>query len=282
MPNVTLTISTPILQAGEVFRTRYRLLPNGAYTANVDRDNNPFTLVGLVPGQYEMEVVLVKADGTVCEAVIKPFDVVSDYACSAFTPQIIQSGNLFYLRLSYAGVTNPPCGFHIKITGNSNNKIINYSPLPTSPLDIPIANEALNVQVIADLCNQKTLTCLDADMTAIETACTPLILNTATITFTKYYPNGSPGFLITLSYTNSTPPSNYLTLRCDQINVLSGAPAVVYFPNYTFGWLASTSTSVSFPIIANPAVFANKYHFTGYIIDVCGKKHTFSVTADLS
>lgn len=278
MPNVTLTISTPVLGVGEVFRTRYRLLPNGAYTSNVDRDNNPFTLVGLSAGQYEMEVIHVLADGTVCEAIIKPFEVVADYTCQIFTPVIVQNGQLFNLQITYGTVTNPPCGFHIKITGATTNKIVNYSPLPASPLLIPVANEQLQVEVIADLCNQKTKHCLDTIVNPIEPTCTPMILSSATILLNTTYPGGSKGFTITLNYTQSVPVSQYVTLYCIQTNALGGAPGIVNLSNPGYGPIAGGATSLSFGIIGNPNVYENTYNFSGYIIDICGKKHTFTVS----
>lgn len=278
MPDITITINTPILTGSDYFKTRYRLV-GGAYSANVNRTNAPFTLSGLIAGQYELEVIVVK-DGIECTATVHPFEIIGDYSCVTFTPVIVQNGELYNLQISYGAHVTPPCGWHIEIIGTQNNKIVNYASLPASPLLIPVVNEGFQLRVIADLCNGKSKTCLNTDVPPIIPTCTPMVITSTTIILDQSYTNYM-GFIITFFYTQSTPPTQAVTLIVNQLNVLNnGVPGGISFPNFSLP-IPAGNGSIGVPILANADVFASIYDFEWLIVDSCGASHTGTLQIQL-
>lgn len=276
MPNISITISTPVLTGGDYFKVRYRPV-GGAYGAYSNQTNATFVIIGVAAGQYELEVIMVK-DGVECPATIHPFTVTDPYTCVTFTPVIVQNGKLFNLQLSYPAHTTPPCGWHIEITGATTNKIVNYASLPASPLLIPVNNEGLVVRVKADLCNGKVQECLNTDVPPITPACSPIVISGASMVFNNTYPNGFKGMSLQVNFAQSSPPSQFLTVVLTQINVNAGVPGQTSYLNFTFGPLPTTSTGFSIPIVANNNVTGNLYEFTYLIIDGCNTTHTGNVS----
>lgn len=276
MPNVSITIPTPVLTGSDYFKVRYRLI-SGGFGPYQNEDNDPFTLIGLAAGQYELEVIMVK-DGVECPASLHPFTVTDPYTCVTFTPVMVQNGNLFNLQISYPAHTTPPCGWHIEITGATTNKIVNYASLPASPLLIPVANEGLAVKVKADLCNGKIQECLNTDVPAIAATCTPMVITGVTGSVNNTYPNGDYGVNISFSYTQSSPPTQWLTILINQKNATIGPNGTTSYPNFSFGPIATTGTGpVSVPIIANHNITGITLEFDWLIIDGCNQQHTGTV-----
>jgi hypothetical protein len=277
MPDITITIGTPVLTGADYFKTRYRLV-GGAYGANTNRTNAPFTLVGLAAGKYELEVILVK-DGVECTAKVTPFTVIPEFLCQVFTPVIVQNGALFNLQISYGAITTPPCGWQVKLTGQSNNAIINYASFPASPLLIPVANEATQVQVLANLCNDKVKECLNTDVPSITPACVPMVITGSSLTFNNIYPNGAYGFTLTITYSSqSTPPSTAITWVANQQNVNPPyAPGGFSFPNYSYS-LPISGGAFANSFIADQHVVGSIIEVDWIVIDACGTKHEGTAT----
>lgn len=272
MANITITINTPVLTGGDYFKVRYRPV-GGAYSSYQNEDNNPFQLTGLVAGQYEMEVIFVKG-GVECPATVHLFTVTDPYTCVTFTPVIVQNGNLFDLSISYPAHTTPPCGWHIHISGATTNKIVNYASLPASPLLIPVANEGLQVTVYADLCSSKQMVCLDTDVPSITPTCTPMAITSDTLVYNNQYPNGFYGMSLVLAYTQSNPPSQFITAMVQQINVTSGVAGQTSYPNFTLGPIVLGNSSVSIPIVMNNNVVGSLYEVNWLVVDGCNQTHT--------
>lgn len=280
MPDITITIPTPILTGSDYFKVRYRPVP-GSFGGYSNQDNDPFVLSGLTAGAYELEVTLVK-DGVECPATLKPFTVVDPFTCVTFTPVIVQSGNLFYLQLSYAAPGTPPCGWHIHIAGSTTNKIVNYATLPASPLLIPVNNEGLNVRVYADLCNQKSSECLNTDVPAITPTCTPMVISGVVITKTGTYPSGFIAVQVTFTWTQSSPPSKCITLKIVQKKIINTPDTIVSnYPNFSLCGLPPGGTNLVENVVANNAVMDNDYEFDWLIVDACNVTHTGTVTGHL-
>lgn len=278
MPSITITINTPVLTGSDYFKTRYRLLPNPFSGGYSNRTNAPFALSGLAVGEYELEVIMVK-NGVECAAKIFPFEIVPEYTCATFTPQIIQNGTLFNLRLTYPALVNPPCGWHISVVGTANNKTVNYNPLPTSPLDIPIVNEAINVRVTADLCNDKVMQCLNTNMTAIIPTCTPMVVSGVLMSYNSTYANGFLGINVAFSVTNSVPASKTVQIYIQQLNVLSGQPGS--YSNTAFPVVFTGVGSLIPVLVMNNNVFNSKYDISWVVIDGCGVKHSGTASLQL-
>lgn len=286
MPDVNISINTPVLAAGKTFKVRYRLLPSGAWSAYQTKTNATFTLTGLPDGYYELEVILVNADSSECPPTYKQFHVVTPFSCITFTASIVQTGSLYYLQINYTAPSgNPPCGWTVVYGGN----VVQYPTLPAPPLKIQVPNLALYLQVIANNCQLNQRACFQGEIDPVTPApCTPLVLNTVATTITYLQKLGTQyKFRIDLVFTQSNPCTTAFTLLCNQVNVLAGQPGQVSFLSYSFAPVSCTATGISFEILANPNVQwvmedidiqKRKFDFSGKLIDKCGAEHQFSAT----
>lgn len=268
-----------MLVAGSHFKTRYRQLPAGAWSSYVNRTNAAFTLTGLTAGNYELEVILVR-DGVECPAIIKPFTVTAPFECLDFEAEIVQAGSQYNLEISYTlpgGFVNPPCGWQVQIIGNTTNKTINYTTLPASPIKIPVANEGLLVRVIANLCDGKTQTCYEGDVSGIPTPCIPITMGTVSLSYVGAQVNGTQRFKITFNFTQSSPATTLPVINIIQTN--AGNPAQAFYNPY--GPISPSATSVSVFIDANTQVFQGNYYFGWYFMDACGHKYFSDVNEPL-
>lgn len=192
MADVVVTILTPTLTGSDYFKTRYRLLPAGAYTANVNRTNAPFTLASLAVGDYEMEIIFVDVEGateTECPAVIHEFSVDPEFTCFPFDAEIVQNGALYELVVTYtlpSPLSWPPCGFDITWNQNGTNNTIHYATLPLSGeirYTIP-TNANTSLTVLADMCGYYNV-CFEESVPKIPSPnCTPAVLTGYDLVFT--------------------------------------------------------------------------------------------------
>lgn len=228
MADVIVTILTPTLTGSDYFKTRYRLLPAGAYTANVNRTNAPFTLSGLAVGDYEMEVIFVDVEGATeieCPAVIHSFSVDPEFTCFPFDAEIEQNGNLYELVITYtlpSPLSWPPCGFDITWNQNGSNNTIHYATLPLSGeirYTLP-ANLDVNLIVMADMCGYFNV-CFEETVPKIPSPnCTPAIL-------TGYDLNYNPlsgVWRIRLNITNSNPTTNNYVFAFQELSLTNMPP----------------------------------------------------------
>ncbi|OSZ79120.1 hypothetical protein CAP35_12965 [Chitinophagaceae bacterium IBVUCB1] len=279
MPNATITIPQPVLTAGQYFKTRHRLLPSGGWSGYTNRTNATFTITGLVAAQYQLEVILVKADGTQCPAIYKTFTLIGDYDCTkvTFGAQMIKVGSVYNLQVTYtknAGYVAPPCGWQIVYVHNSTtyNYTITSLPLPTGNIRIPLTNNnGLLVSIFSDLCSGKKKLCYEADVTKPYEPCANMTLVSAVMT-----KNPSTGlFYITLNILQSAPPTTTPMVYYKQTNPLSsGLPDEKLFTPT----ISSTATAISFQVTPNPAAISEVFTYTGYIRDACTGLFTYTVS----
>lgn len=286
MADVTIQINTPILTGSDYFKVRYREYPSGAFGAYSNRTNSPFTLIGLSAGQYELEVILVK-DGAECPAILKLFTVVDPFECLEFEAEIKYntSQTALYVELDYilpTPFTNPPCGWHIQAIGATTNKVVNYTTLPTPPIKIAINNnEALFFKVIADLCDGKTETCFESDLTPPPEPCTGITINSVTANWVQQIGIYNR-FNVVFNFTQSVPPTTGMIVTVNQLNVIAGSTGLPGSTGYSqFNPLPVSPTATSFSVLIdmNSNVFLGYYDFQWMVVDRCGNKFTgqFSV-----
>lgn len=287
MPDINITIGTPVLVAGKTFKVRYRLLPLGGWSSYQTKTNATFTLAGLADGQYELEAILVNADSSECPPTYKKFKVVTPFDCITFTAGIVKTGSLYYLEIDYAAPSgNPPCGWTVVYGGN----VVNYPTLPTPPLKIQVPNQGIHLQVIANNCQLNQRACFDGDVPALPPPpCVPISPGSATANLVFINTAGQYVYNITIPFTQSVPCTNWFTLTCIQKNMVPGGiPAQVQYPNFTFGQVACSATSLTFQIAANPQVqmtytpggaLLKKFEFDILLVDGCGKPFTFVAEA---
>lgn len=279
MPNATITIPQPLLTAGQYFKTRYRQLPSGGWSSYTNRTNAAFTITGLAAAQYQMEVILVKANGTECPPIYKTFTLIGDYDCTkvTFSAQMIKVGSVYNLEVLYtknAGYVAPPCGWQIVYVHNSTtyNYTITSLPLASGSIKIPLTNNnGLLVRIFSDMCSGKKKQCYEADVTKPFEPCTNMTLLSAVMT-----KNPSTGlFFITLNIVQSAPPTTTPMVYYKQTNPLGSGVAdeKLFTPT-----ISSTATSVTFQVTPNTSAISEVFTYTGYIRDACTGMATYTVS----
>jgi hypothetical protein len=280
MPNIDITIPLSVLQAGQKFKTRYRLLPNGAFTSNVDRTNAQFTLFGLAAGDYEMEIIFVLADDTECPDAPYYFSIVPEFTCGDFVTQLVErpaNSNLFALQVSFSLASIPPCGWEVVYNQGGGNITVNYPTLTVSPVYIPMANKATSVAITALLCTGEK-ECFTSSVPSIPSPspCTPAVLLFGEIIAAPFA--GQPDGLYVF-FTQSTPPTSTAHFVWQQ----TGTPITPNTPldkgqfiqsGYIFGQSGGNSTIV-FQINPVPTVGLKTYILR--MLDRCGIWHQITV-----
>lgn len=282
MPDITITIPTPILTGSDTFLVRYRALPAGAWSSHTTQTNAPFTLTGLAVGLYQLEVIVVK-DGVECPAITKQFEIIAEYECIEFEAELVQtSAGLYNIEISYtipSPLVNPPCGYIIEIRGKST-KTITYATLPASPIKIQVLNEPMLVRVIADLCNGKRENCYEADITMLPPNCTPIVITDTSVAQLMGAPFFGTRFRIFFQITQSTPVTNYMVVLIQQkaSAVISGNVGQTSYASFNPLNITNTPTQFFVDIDANLNIYGTLMEFDYMLQDYCGKKHTGTVS----
>lgn len=289
--DITLQISTPVLTGGEYFKTRYRLLPNGAYTGNTNRDNSQFTLTGLAAGSYTMEIIYVNEAGQECETMYQNFTVLEEGECKEFTV-VITSGTFGNkIEISYTGAGTFPNGFDITYypLPGGTAQTANYNPLPASPFNISIPKGFDYHVVINGKYSDGSYTeCFEDDIFRPEDPCTPMVINSIVLTPNALNTNGDYHVTLTMNITQSNPLSALFTVNGTQQNVLAGYPPATIFwstspPqaagafNYNQSFHMRYTTATGTPKLAPPY----KLKMSGTLVDGCGVSHPWTVEVDL-
>lgn len=278
MPNLTVTISTPVLTAGQSFKERHRLLPGGAWSGYTTRSNAAFTLTGLSQGNYEFEFILVLANGTECPARYFTQEV-KEFECPTFT--ITQERTPVYrLKIEYTLPSGyvAPCRYLIgyrDIATGSGFANTTYTTLPPSPFYIPITGAQTNVRdlvirIVADLCEDRYKYCYEDIVPAPPAVpCVPMGL-----------------FEWAVNRIKLTETTGYYQF---QFTALQSVPAttnaIIHIKQS--GWMPPVSpwqTNIVLNPAPNPFVFnttiqynrgvtAQQVSWSFYLTDGCGKTH---------
>lgn len=284
MANVTFTIPNPVLSGTEKFKTRYRKLPNGSFTAYVDRTNTPFTINGLDDSaQYVLEIVFVKEDGTECPATYEFFDTEIAGDCVTINGQIICENNLAFLILTYtfpSPYTIPPCGYKITLTQGSTTIVID-KPLGLNiggqeTISLPNAN-SWTVRVQKNLCSGILRDCYFVSLFGVECGCDPLVITSTSISFNPLNP--SP-WRITINFIDSNPQTMFTRISFNQTNtVTSGAldSGFIVLPTTPIGIGASTAWSITFPVSPNMNGAFETPSYKGIVFDACDTPVPFTI-----
>lgn len=274
MPDVNITIPTPLIVPPAKFKTRYRELPSGIFSANVDRNNTTFTLTGLSSGNYELEVIYVNEDGQECDITLWPFEVKEDFTCISFSGEIVSGSPVPYkLRITYPTpvTSNPPCGWEVAYLQPpfTNYVVIPYSTLPTSGvIEFPIAsNNGLLLRIRALMCNGEYKECAFTDVPPIvPPPCVPAGVPTYTIREVFNTGLGKCEYFVDVSFTQSNPVSN--TVQFSYLQSSSSPIAVDQF-NGTIN--VGAGPLVTFTKKLNPSFKAGQEctAYTFNVIDRC-------------
>lgn len=288
--DITLQISTPVLTGGEYFKTRYRLLPNGAYTGNTNRDNSQFTLTGLAAGSYTMEIIYVNEAGQECQTMYQNFTVLEEGECKEFTVAITSGTFGNKIEISYTGAGTFPNGFDITYypLPGGTAQTANYNPLPASPFSISIPKGFDYHVVINGKYSDGSYTeCFEDDIFRPEDPCTPMTITSTLITPLGRLPNGDYHVTLRINWANSTPPTQIVAATGTQQNVLGGNPPAAINWNFTTGGAATgfynQSLSMRYQTPSGTPIIAPAYKlkFAGTWIDGCGVSTPWTAEVDL-
>lgn len=282
MASVTVRISSPLLDGGEKFIERHRLLPLGAFSSFTDRTNAPFTVTGLVDGTYQFEISFVKADGTICPPVFKTYDVIGEepevYECPEFTvTQEIQPARL---KIEYTtGTGVPTCGYKVEYRTATGGYIgVTYAVLPASPfyVTLPLSDDLI-VRITANQCNGSVI-CFEDDVPEPPIApCTPMTDFEYLVVPSEEPMQKRKKYTITLTATQSSTPTTSAVFTIEQGFTL--APAVQWTGAFPRSGISPTAFSQTFVVYHNfpygaptpPVYWVIKFN------DACGTLHNIIV-----
>lgn len=295
MPDIEINIASPQLQAGEKFKIRYRTLPGGSFGAYQDKTSNTFTFAGLSAGDYEIEYVFVKADASECPTVVSTFTVVPEYECVEFNAEVVQSGGLYYLSISYPTITNnPPCGWRIreKAVGGGGSTTT-HTTLPSSPINYPMGvNTDMELTITALLCNGKEVVCFNEIIPKVaEPECDGMVVNSYALDYRIF--TSHTQWSILLDTIQSTPPTNPITVHYQEISQVpagitpdSGSVQLPFTigPGTPVSWSITTLFPKGIFLTVPgqnpdlpPEYIPNCIRYSVSFIDKCGEQHAFDV-----
>lgn len=281
MADLQINIPSPILDVGEKFKYRYKLLPSGGYTSYTDVFTNSFTITGLAAGSYQVEIIFITADGIDCNAFVRVFDVQPEYICTDFVAQMVEDptgSGLFYIEINFAAHTPPPCGWIITTTQGNVTKTNRYPSLPASgTLRIASPNKNTTVTIAADLCNNRTKQCYTVSVSAVPviTPCVPIVILDTDLLYDEL-PNQ---YSIRILFQQSTPPTLGINIVWKQL----GTPLVAsqnldsgskIFPGWVY--TAQGANFVEY-LLVYPIAVIGQIRYEVKMIDQCGTAHIFTV-----
>jgi hypothetical protein len=271
--NITITIPNPVLNTGQYFSVRYKLHNSISWTLDLTHHTNaPFTLNGLIDGDWDIGYTLVNADGSTCPERIDHFTLFTPGCpCLTNATGVVEqiSANNFQIRVNFTPPSSQPgCGWIINLTdSNGIQTSFSYQTL-TSPLIIPITvNSAYLVEILADCCGRNLQQCAMLDLSkAIVSTCVhslfPPIENQLLLTYV------SGQYYLQLTCTQqSNPVSPTFKISYEQIPT-TGVPGA------DTGIVTVTPTGTApnilcvFPVNPNPL---HSYAYRAHVYDICGQ-----------
>lgn len=277
-----VTIPLPVIVPPQYFKIRYRAIGAGSWTNFANQDNDPFTITGLTPGNYEMEATLVLADGTECNPAIYTFTV-KDYECleDIEAEIILDADGTYKIHLTYTippGILDPPCYWEtVWYQLPSGTPVTNAWPILPTEIKIPIgANVPHHLTFRAHLCEGQYLVCFDEDIPAApQPPCDPmqsLAYEILASDHGEYY--------LQITFQNSNPPTTNAQYYYRQYGgMVSGIPQP-----YVTGYVPISSSQTQLIFLLHPNLNVSPdinnvkvLRYQGYIVDGCGVQHNFFV-----
>jgi hypothetical protein len=286
MADLEITIPFPILTPPEIFKVRYRKLPAGVFSSYQNEDNTPFTLTGLTSGDYQIEVIVVLADGTECPAT-SFIETVVEFTCGTFT--VTQELTPYRLKIEHSGVIASGCGYNIgyRQIGSTGFANVHYNdPLPASPIyiNIPFPTPLdLEVRITADQCNGKATICYDEVVDKpVVPPCVPMpFVEFFSIEKTRDLPNKVEEYYLQYKFRATIPNCGTADLNISQTPIPPAASGVQ-------GWTVSNIITVS--SISGDQTRGLFIRYNGYsgapfprtwtfdLLDCCGVHHGLQIT----
>ncbi len=285
MADLSITIPTPVLVAGQAFRVRYRVHPAGSWTTlTPDKTNATFTITGLSPDTYDISFMLVKFEGspaveTGCDEAIRTVTLTDEIGCIEASGEItLIDQNLYILTVTYTGT--PTACFYELIYGiaGQTQSTITYATLPASPIILPASNNQYTIEIRAYTCDGLYTVCYEDTIDPPEGGCEHSTITTAELIFY----NG--GIYIHLVIAQSVPMTSMFYVSYYQSNMVNtGIPD----PGGTFPYAGTPTTTILYiPVTPNfDIVLTNGdqiLKYAGSFTDACGYTNKFNIDLEIS
>lgn len=278
MPDFSFTIPQPQLLAGQSFKVRYRLLPNGVFGSTTTFTSNTISYAALPEGQYQFEIIWYNGVED-CPAVLYVFNVEDPPtpACLDFTAEIVQNGLIYELVVTYpvpSPFQLPDCGYDFRIVQGVNIQNINGVVLNGSGevRFTIVSNEGLYLRITANHCGDNMEVCFDDDVTGIDPECSPIVITDVQIV---PHPSNPDYRQIRIFYNQSTPRTLNTTIWYMQTDSL--APGVVPDSGTIFTSISLSPTSnITFVVIPKKGQWVTDPSYRGTMTDYCGNTHAWS------
>ncbi len=272
--DVTITIPSPVLVAGQFFIVQYRLLGNPSWIGVPPQTNAPFTITGLAAGIYELWTQLAEGSpGILCEERIDTFTVSQDVACMDYSAELVKGETTTVnLIVAVSSIPSPVvfCGLRFSYypVGNPGAVItVNYAVPPiNSTYTFPASAVDYHLTVTQIGCDGSEIICFDDDVEYVSAGCIPASFGTAEL---NLHPNNT--WWVVLNFIQSIPPSTLINASYYQDNnVNTGIPD----PGGTLNLAANSMTiALTFQVFPNTdVVFTNgqrRISYVGNFTDQC-------------
>lgn len=277
MPDFSFTIPQPQLLAGQSFKVRYRLLPNGVFGSTTVFTSNSITYPALPEGQYQFEIIWFNGVEDCPETLIN-FDVFEDPnpACLDFSAEVVQNGSIYELVVTYpvpSPFQLPDCGYNFRIQQGGNLQNINGVVLTGSGevrFTVP-TNDGLYLRITANHCDSSQI-CFDEDVTGVEPTCIPLVITDVQI---EPHISNPDWRYIRIFFTNSTPRTITTNIWYTQTDSLpSGVTpdtGTIIYPGLPAG-----SSDIAFVAQPKRGQWQMNPSYRGTLTDICGNTHSWS------
>ena len=224
-----ITIPSPVLQVGEHFAVRWRLVPGGAWTAVApDPTNAPFALMLPPGGRYEVEARVVLSGGQECPPV-SYFVTPTTCDCPQNTDAALvrNTTGQVSLRISYDSV--PPCGFTLTYGPGSTpgGAAANYQTVPLNPppgssaMSFPVTGDDYDVILYVNCCDGPPVYCFEKRIWAPAVPpvqnCTPYGLPETTHTLRLEY--DATATIWRIKIVRKVPPDPDAPTQCGSIQI---------------------------------------------------------------
>lgn len=267
---INFTIPSPVLQTGEHFEIKYRILGTSTWTTAADATNAPYSLSVSVIGTYEIAITLIKADSSRCDTVIYEVPITEpDCSCPEDVTATVESivAGQWQIRINYTAFTTPPkCGMTVTYTGSDGvtRQQVFTGTIP-NPIIITFAvsNQAYTVILDVDCCAGNTVRCPPLDVTPSGSKCVSSTWLEAEDQKRVQQIGGQ--FLMTLILTSqSIPATNNFVATYTQTNVAAG-----YTPDSGVFNLPGVGPNFQMPVNPRPSTVSG-YTYNVTITDICG------------
>lgn len=283
--NLTITIQTPILVAGQQFKVEYST-DGSTWTFDGYHATNTFTTnySGFTAGgTYYFRFTIVKSISPLveCDSVVRVITLPDEVDCLTITDVVIERVHFFptfnyNLKISFTPPANAPCGGYVLKYGVAYPLTsISYSALPASPITLPVTNNPYFVEFYVLDCDGNETLCYQnvVSYEPPEEPCVPASLSSTTL-------SKSAGVsYLTFTIIPSTPATTAYTLNYTQIN--TNGNGIPDSGTATLPTNGSNPQIFTIQVAPNMAIRQGIVYYSGSITDDCGNSMSFNVSADL-